>query len=402
MKTTPTRFWAAACASTVLTMPTLAGAETLVEAVSGGKVSASLRYRYERVDQDNALKNANASTLRTRLGYMSGDYHDFGVFLEFENITNLGDDRFNSTTNGKTRFSVVADPDATEVNQAFLQYQGLPATTLKLGRQRILLDNQRFIGNVGWRQNEQTFDAVTAVNTSLPDTRATAGFISNVNRIFGDDSPMGDFEMDSPFVNLNYAGLPFGAFTAYGYLLDFDDSPANSTKTFGLRFTGATTAGQGPKLLYTAEYARQSDYQDNPKDFDLDYYFVEGGAEIRGITAKLGYEVLEGNGTDAFQTPLATLHAFNGWTDQFLVTPANGLEDLYATVGTSIQGVKLLGVYHAFFANEGDADYGTEWGLLATRKFADHYTLGVKYAAYEAEDFSVDADKLWLWGEVTF
>ena len=401
MKHYRTRHWTTVCAAGCLAVPPLAGAETLIEALAGGKVSLDLRYRYEHVDQDNALENADASTLRTRLGYLTGDFYDAGVFLEFENVTNVGNDEFNSTTNGKTRFSVVADPDATEVNQAFLQYKGLPATLFKFGRQRIVLDNHRFIGNVGWRQNEQTFDAVTAVNESLPDTKLSLGYISNANRVFGDDSPVGDFEMDSAFANAGY-GLPVGTLTAYAYLLDFDDASTNSSKSFGLRFTGAAPLGQGPKLLYTAEYANQSEYQDNPKDFDLNYYFLEGGAEIKGVTAKLGYEVLEGDGSNAFQTPLATLHAFNGWADQFLVTPADGLEDLYATLGTTVQGVKLLGVYHDFSANEGDADYGSEWGALATATFAEHYALGLKYAAYEAEDFSVDTDKFWVWGQITF
>lgn len=377
-------------------------ADSLTEALTGGKVSADFRARYEGVDQDNALKNANAMTARLRLGYQTGEYKAFSAFVEAEHLTALGGEKYNSTTNGKAAYSVVADPEFTELNQAYLSYSGLADTVLKYGRQRLVLDNHRFIGNVGWRQNEQTYDAFTVVNRSLAQTTVTAGYIYNVNRVFSDESPVGNFRMNSPIFNVKYDGWRAGTLVGYGYLLDFDNLPANSTRTFGLRFAGGTPLGGDLKALYTLEYASQSDYRGNPADFDLDYYLAEGGIDTGRFTAKLGYELLSGNGSKAFQTPLATLHAMNGWADQFLVTPADGLQDAYISASTDVAGVKLSGIYHDFRADKGNARYGTEWDLVATKAIGEHYSIGAKFAAYRAKDFSVDTDKLWLWTEARF
>ena len=370
-------------------------------ALIGGKPTADLRLRYESVDQANALKDANAATLRLRLGYETGEFRGFGAFVEAETVTALGGENYNSTVNGKTAYATVVDPESTEINQAYLSYAGLADTKLKYGRQRIMLDNHRFIGNVGWRQNEQTFDAFTLSNASLPETNITAGYIYNVNRVFSDKSPQGDFKMNSPIFNVSYKGWSLGEVVGYGYLLDFTDLATSSTQTYGLRLKGSAPLG-GAKALYTAEYAAQRDYRDNPRNFDLNYYLVEGGIGLSNAEFKLGYEVLGGNGTVAFQTPLATLHAMNGWADQFLATPAAGLKDAYLSAATTVWGTRLEAIYHDFRADDSSTRYGTEWDLQAVKAIDKTYAVGAKYARYDAKNFSVDTDKFWLWAEAKF
>jgi len=382
-----------------LAAPFAQAADTPSAALTGGKVSLDVRYRYEHVSQGNALKEADASTVRSRLGYTTDTYRGLGAMLEFENISLVGDEHYNSGGNGKTQYSVVTDPKGTEVNQAYLSFGGLPATSVKFGRQRIVLDNQRFIGNVGWRQNEQTFDALSFVNKSLRKTTLTYAHISNVNRIAGTDA-----DMSSDILNIKYDGWAAGSLSAYVYLIDYATGAAQSTATHGLRFSGGTPANDAVKLLYSAEYARQSDYADNPANYGLDYYLAEFGGSARGITAKLGYEVLEGNGTQSVQTPLATLHAFNGWADQFLTTPTAGLEDTYVSVGGTWMQVDLLAIYHDYRANRGSADYGSELNLQVTKNFNKTYTLAAKYASYSAGDLAgkVDTDKFWLVAQLAF
>lgn len=384
-------------------------APSLTEAITGGKVSLDARYRLETVDQDNIRKEATASTVRLRLGYETGEFHGFSGFVEAEHLTALGGEAYNSTANGKAQYPVVADPEFTEMNQAYLAYTGLPSTKLKWGRQRLTLDNHRFIGNVGWRQNEQTFDAFTVVNQSLPSTTITAGYIYNVNRVFSEESrtQLADFEMSSPILNVSYKGWSAGELTGYAYLLDFDELPGNSAKTYGLRFNGSKPFGN-VKALYTAEYATQSDYQDNPADFRNTYYLLEGGAAVNGLTFKLGRELLGSDRTDTgarrgFQTPLATLHAFNGWVDQFLTTPADGLKDTYASVGASVFGVNLLAVYHDFRTDAGSDRLGKEWDVMATKAIGKNYAIGAKYGTFDTKSRNfVDTDKFWLWGEAKF
>jgi len=388
----------------VMASPASAG-DNITDALTKGKVSLDLRYRYETVDQANALQDAKASTLRTALGYTTGTFYDFGAMLEFENVAVVGAESYNSTVNGETQYSTVVDPKGSEVNQGYLSYAGLSGTALQLGRQKLILDNARWVGNVGWRQNEQTFDGFTAVNQTLSDTKLTYAYIRNVNRIFGDDSPSGNAHMKSNLFNADYNGLGFGTLTVYAYLLDYNTAPGSSTQTLGARFAGKQALTADLTLLYTAEYARQSDYADNPASYNDNYVLAELGGMYSGITAKYGYEKLGSDGTHpALQTPLATLHAFNGWADMFLSTPVMGLIDQSFTVAAKPMGIPVSVVYHDFKADQGSTKYGKEWDAVASYSWDKKYTLGLKYADFSSDSAPtyVDTKKTWLWGEMKF
>ncbi len=405
----------------------------LTDSIMQGKVSLDVRYRFEQVDQDrpaSILDEASAQTVRTRLGWRTGLFHGFFAYGEAENVSVVGQADYNNTYNGKTKFPVVADPKGTEVNQAYLAYLGLKGNTVRYGRQAFFFDNHRFVGDVGWRQNQQTYDGLFYENKMLPGVIGSYAYIYNVNRVFGEDTPSaafantGDFQLAGHLANLQWKPNPLTTLTGYAYLLDFDDFAVESTATYGLRAVGEIPLPQitlpllpgtaGAALLYGAEYARQSDYADNAVDFNLDYLMAEGGVRLFGVNFKAAYEVLEGGGgpsnTRALQTPLATLHAFNGWTDQFLRTPAAGLKDIYFTVGGPVPGLAVdwLVRYDSYKSDVGSNDYGNEWGVLLSKTFAEKYTVGFKYADYSTDapafiagrpDTS-DVSKSWLWVQI--
>jgi len=393
-------------------------AGTLIDALTKGKISMDLRYRFEWVDEDEIQKNAEASTLRTRLGYETEKYHGFGALIEFENITVIGNDRFNDTVNGKTEFPIVADPPDTEVNQAFLSYKPQATTSVRYGRQRITIDNHRFVGNVGWRQNEQTFDALSILTQAIPQTIGTYVYLTNVNRIFGDNHPTSsDIAMETHLINVSLRGPDGGSLTGYAYLLDFDDTPLASTKTFGVRLQGSQEVNPKTKIIYTAEYADQTDYADGATSNDAPYYLGELGGVFDTTTLKASYEELGGDGSYGFSTPLATLHEFQGWTDRFasfpmngiLATPPNGVRDLFFTFRLALQEGYLTVVYHEFSSDHGNFDYGTEIGVSLQKTYFEHYIFGVKYASYDADTDpkntgtpSRDVEKLWLIAQIKF
>lgn len=387
-----------------ISVPAAQAEDSLVDAIKNGRPLINIRYRFEYVDQDGKPEDAKAHTVRTKLGYETAPFYDFSALLEFENSTTLGGESFNNTINGKTRYPVVADPEATEINQAYLTYAGIPDTRLQAGRRAIKLDNDRFVGNVGFRQNEQTFDSATIANSTLADLTAQYSYVFGVQRIFGDDSPVGDFDTSSHLIHVAYDGFEIAAISAYGYLIDLDhDAPGLSSKTFGIRVKGAYPVGEA-KLLYTAEFAHQSDYANNPSNFGLPYFLIEPGVAYGGLTAKAGFESLGGNGRNAFQTPYATLHAFQGWADVFLTTPANGIQDYYASLSyvfdidgfEVLDGLKLTGVYHLFEAEDSSADYGTEWDINISKKFYERFTLALTYANYSRDQFAADIERFWV------
>lgn len=379
--------------------------------LSGGKASLQLRYRLENVDQDGADRDATANTLRLRLNLATGTVSGFSGVLELDRLQALGAEHYNSTRNGHTSYPIVADPEGTDLNQVYLQYKGLSETTLRLGRQRITLDNQRFVGAVGWRQNEQTFDAFTIENKGLRNTTITYTYVDAVRRVFGPDagSPIEKFEGDSHLFNLKYAGLPIGAVSAYGYFLDLDNAATLSSHTLGLRLDGKRALNEKATATWRAEFARQRDAGNNPARIDADYWLLEAGLKGARFGAAIGVEVLGGepgtfaaNQNPAFQTPLATLHGFQGWADKFLTTPSAGIEDRYISVSGSQAGVTAQAVWHDFSADATRVDYGTELDLSVSWKFAGRYEALVKFADYSADGLSTDTRKFWLQVAATF
>lgn len=397
--------------------------------LAGGTPNVDLRLRYENHKIDAPLPapitedEANSFTVRARLGYTTGKWNDLDAQLEYEGLSVIGEDQYNSFTNGETEFPVVADAKVNEVNQAWLRYAGLPKTAVKYGRQRILLDNHRFIGNVGWRQTEMTYDATLLTSTIIPKTTFNYAYLTNVNsfRFFDfDPSPALDLsnnvDIKGHLVNAQVAAIDKKlVLTAYGYFLDFDEIPAGApltrlfqdTQTIGLRATGAVPIDKFT-LSYALEYADLKDYEDAPTTVDADYTLIEAGLAFGSVKSTLGYEVLSGDGTYGFQAPLATAHAHQGWADQFLITPVTGLVRTYVSVNATVAKVSMTAVYHDFKADEGSMDYGDEIDLLVSYPIIESLVLSAKYAGYSADEFPVvagqpiDARRTWLYAEYKF
>jgi hypothetical protein len=372
--------------------------------LNGGGFILDGRYRIETVDQDGPLRSATASTLRTQVGFETNPALPFSALVELEDVHAIGAEKFNSTTNGHTDYSVVPDPNDTELNQAFLTWQG-SGFRARAGRQAINLDNARFVGDVDFRQNQQTYDSVMLQATTPGGSRFTYGYLWRVRRFFSDDNPMGELDMRTHVLNYSLGFLNSDRLTAYAYLLEFDDTEllANSTKTFGASYDGGVDIGTN-RLLYRAEYADQSDYADNPNSADAWYANVELGWRFTNqwiLTA--GAERLSGDGTTAFQTPLATLHKFNGHADVFATaTPLTGLDDYYVRASVPILGARFTASWHDFRADEGSDKYGEELDAEVNWRLDSHWMIGVKYADYQAEQFAVDTRKAWLWVEASF
>ncbi len=357
------------------------------------------RLRYETVDQP--LTDADAVTIRTRSG-VEIKVNGFSVLAEAEATLAIVED-FNSTTNGNGGiFSVVADPENIELNRLQAQYANKSFGKVTVGRQRINLDDQRFVGSVGWRQNEQTFDAVSTTITALKPITFEATYSNSQRTIFGIDAgPRTAFDGDFIFLG---AGAKLGPINVKGfsYLLDYDaDEPLalTSTQTYGAVASGNFKLGKKVGLALRARYASQSDYQDNPNDFSVDYFDAAATLSVSKLKLTAGYENLGAdNSGNAFRTPLATLHKFNGFADVFLNTPATGLEDRYVKLAGKIpliNGISASVAYHNFDSDVGNISYGDE--IDATLGFKiKPFGILLKYANYNADNFAVDTERFWL------
>ncbi len=353
------------------------------------KVKGELRPRYEMVDEDNTLSNANAITNRLVIG-VNADL--FGTdwlsgFAEMTDVHNVNNN-YNSTNNGQGGHSVVADPSQTRITQSYLDFS-FGETLFRAGRQIVNLDNLRFIGSVNWRQMPQSFDAYALVDNSVDNLNLLAAYVTQVNTVKADGS--NSFTTSTVLLHADYKASDAINVTGYGYLI------GSLHDTYGLALTGKTGMS-GTKISYRVEYALQNDAsmetqsQGKPKA-DADYMNLKVDANMSGFLAGAMYEVLSGsNGTDgktAFSTPLATLHGQNGWADKFLSTPAAGLVDMNVTLGYKAKGFGVAkAIYHDFSSDVGSISYGSEFDLLYKNSVPGFKNLSglVKAALYSGGD----------------
>jgi hypothetical protein len=346
-----------------------------------------IRARYEFADIDG-LDPAHALTLRERVGFKTKAWHGFSALVEGEFTQDIIDD-YHGGAPGVDPFdprnSVIADPENNELNQAFLQYTGFD-TTVKVGRQRIIYDNAAFIGNVGWRQNEQTYDAVSLMNTSIPGLTLNFSYIDQVNRIFGEDAT-GIFE-NAPgeiyLFNASYAGIKGVTLGGYIYDMSFDDAGTTGwdNQTYGVSAKGAVAG----VTLY-GELA----YQDEAGPLNTEeglYAHVTATKALFGThSLVVGVEHLDAG----VQTPLATVHAFNGYADatdaRRIAGTHGGLTDTYVSYMMPIfWGIKWTNAAHFFGDNAISDGLGFGFDSVLAKKFDDHFTAIGKLGYFDSSD----------------
>lgn len=347
----------------------------LKKVLDEGKVSLDVRSRFESTDTGTA--SFDGISIRTRLGYTTGAYYGFKGMIEMEDVS----------VPFKSDQPNPLDVDTTELNQLWLGYTNKDFGSAKLGRQVYTLDDHRFIGHVGWRQNIQTFDAVTGKLTLVDGLAINAGYLDQVNRINATDQELEGFLLNSSYEFSKYITL-----TGFGYFLDFD-SFSKDSDTLGVRATGMVPLDDF-KINYAASFA----YQDQD-DFDsYNYYAVEVSGSYKAFGLWAGYEVLEGDSASGFSTPLATVHKFQGFADKFAGPSingfVNGITDLYVGASYKIpvgKGVTTKVIYHWFEPESGSGDYGTELDVVAVYPISKNFTVLGKFGSYDADSNAVGA-----------
>ena len=366
------------------------------------------RLRWENVDQDGIDRDADALTLRGRAGaeLTAGDW---SVLAEGEGTAAIIEN-YDSALNGKTGYPLIADPENVELNRLQVQYRGLKKGLLTAGRQRINIEDQRFVGSSSWRQNEQTFDAVRFEYGDASGLRADVAYTWSVRTIWGIDGRDARQQAiggKNVFATVSHP-TPVGTLSGFAFVVDQDEADVQgfrlSSQTYGVRLAGSRSIAPAAKLNYALSYASQSDHHRNPNDYQAQYWLADIGLELKSAKIGIGHERLgadDGLPLTSFQTPLATLHKFQGWADKFLATPPNGIRDWYGSTGygwKTVGGLDAINaglIYHRFNSDRLDLHYGNEWDAILSAK-KGRWTATAKIAAYDADEFATDTRKLWL------
>ena len=386
-------------------------ATSLKEAITEGKPTINLRLRYENVNQDGKTETGEAFTLRSLIGWKTKPFHNFSVNAEIYGLSPLNDD-YNDLKKGsplasRTKYPVIADPEDYDFHQLYLEWTGVPDSSIKLGRQGMILDNWRYVGDVRFRQNWQVFNGISFVNKSLHNTTVSLAHYEQVKQI---TTKIENANIE--IANVKYSFTPTTSLVGYGYLIDWDGNAqkVKSNQTYGLRLDGSQKLDDNWKVLYTAEYAKQDDYKDGSKLIDNDYYRVGAGAGYGDWFLRLDQEKLSGNRDGkSFQTPLGTNHLFQGWADVFLVTPNEGIEDTILIAGGKVMDATIKAEYHFInsdrnFAKVGGGtgdSYGKEFDLGVYYKFTKQISGSLEYANFKEDDKyngarKTDIEKFWV------
>lgn len=392
----------------------LQAADSLLDAVRQGQPMTSFRLRYEHVDQQNLPETGESFTLRSLIGWQTADFHGFSIGAQIIDVAKFRgdyDERDQGRPqSGRAGFPVIVDPNATGLNQLYVDWTGWRDTRIRAGRQAVNLDNARFIGDIAFRQVMQVFDGISLLNKSLANTALYLAHFDRVRQISTRHR-----EGDLDIVNVSHRLSPTASLTGYGYFSSFDNPTIGaasvfgpgtdqSHKSLGLRLNGTRRVNGHWQALYTAEYARQSDYADGDRRIGAYYLHLGVGVMLGNWSLRADHETLSSNdGIYAFQTPFGTNHLFQGWADLFLVTPRQGIRDNFLSFsGKPWRALQLVGEYHIIRSDEDGIDFGRELDLALAYAINAQLQAKIEYASFKEDDRLAgqarkpDTEKLWL------
>ncbi len=428
---------------------------TFLDSVKDGKALTNFLLRYETVEQDGfsngtaKFDDANGLFLRSLVGWQTAPYNSLSFTAQITDVhqftDNHNDRRGNVSESGNGNFANIVDPSFTDINQLFVDWTAIRNTRVRLGRQVVNLDNVRFIGDIAFRLNTQVFDGISVLNKSIPNTEIFASHFAQVRQI---NTALRQGGID--LLNVKHYISPSETLVGYGYFIDVENLSQNggnplaaptaaqggnglggsqdvnsafttdqSNKTIGIRLDGVRAINPEWKGVYTAEFAKQSDYAGGNPEIDAYYYKLGGGASYAGWTVRVDREKLSSNdGRYGFQTPLGTNHLFQGWADVFLATPRQGLEDTFLTITGTYEKVSVYAAFHMFKSDENfqsvgklSDDYGSEFNFRLAYPVNKNLVTKFEYANYSEKDVygtltgaarRADRQITWLTAQYTF
>ncbi len=329
------------------------------------KLDWSARSRYADL---SGSESARAASLLLRATWDAQWNDILSSHLQVDNVSRAfkNDHSDGVDLNGKP---IIPDAGGADLNQAYVGMD-FDSVHLKLGRQKINWDDQRFIGGNGFWQNEQTFDAALATVKFLSNSQFSYAYIGNVNRIFGDradkyldsndqgygnpsversPSLLGDHKHHTHIAQLAFNEWDYSQIVAYGYHMDNLTMPSASNNTLGANYT-FTYKWDSIKYRLKIESALQKQPESNSNAM-LPYYLLDANVGVNRIEFSARYEVLGHKDDVNFITPLGSAHDFQGASNEIQNYMKWGVKD--ASLGISVRATpfKIEAQYHQFFAH---------------------------------------------------
>jgi hypothetical protein len=347
-----------------------AAATSLTQALSEGTYGGGVRYRFDNLKQDNAPKDAHASTLRTNLNFATLPFHGFSGYVELYDNTSLGKDMYFSIQNAGDQDSVgrplIADPEGRGLNEVYARYANKDAfdSTITVGRQLFTMNDEVFLTASRYRQNNNRFDVASFEAKPIEGLLFQYGYIWNHIDVFDFDNGM-----STHVANLKFGKKDLGSIAVHGQVLDYDSEglTGRDVTTYGLRIEGPFKIDGDLSIIYEADVAKQTDSGDNTLDIDADYLMARVGVSYQKWYVSLGYRSQSGADSSSalpFEASwLGYPWPWRGNTEQLVLTPNDGLKTIMLWAGGAIPAVSGLSFdlfYFKFDSDVNSVDYGSE------------------------------------------
>ena len=378
-----------------------AGPFALPEALARARLTLELRPRYNQIEDSSKPERAEGGTVRVAGGWRSAPHHGLRLTVEAIHADHFGPKRFNDdpARRGASPYPLLPDPRHTGVNRAHVEY-ATAELGVRVGRQVVRLDNQRWVSDNDFRQIPQLFDGASLAYTGIANTSLEAGHFGRVRTTAG---PTRSLALS--ILRAAWNPAPGHAAAAYAVFHDqaqngaFTGFADNSYRVVGAKVEGAFALSRAFALPYIAEFARQRPHAGGDARVRADYWRLGAGVSSGGFTARYDFEVKGSNGgLYGLQTPLTDFYQFNGWSLHFFNTPRQGLRDGWLTLRYALAGFTFYAETHRFRSDYANIDFGREHDLGVTYDFTGNCILRLQHARYDPGAGTPDprVRKTWL------
>ena len=377
----------------------------IAQALAQGRFTLELRPRYNRIDESDYAERAEGGTVRAIAGWRSAPLHGLRLTLEAIHTDHIGSKNFNDDPAllGTSPYPLLPDPRYTGLNQANVEYTGVEALRLRLGRQLVRVDNQRWVSDNDFRQIPQLFDGVSVVHTGIENTELFASYFWRMRTTSGVAS-----ELKLSLLHAAWNPAPGHALAAYAYFHDqaqngaFTGFANNSYRVVGARAEGSAK-WQAFDLPYTLEYAQQRPYAGGDDRVEANYWRAGAGLGSTAWTLRYDYEAKGSNaGLYGLQMPLTDFYAFNGWTLHFFNTPRTGLRDQWLTLRYAVSAFTFHAEAHRFRSDYGGIGLGREKDANLTYVVGENCVVRLQHARYDPGAGTPDPRIRKTWLTLTF
>ncbi|MBM0650252.1 alginate export family protein [Capnocytophaga genosp. AHN8471] len=378
-------------------------------------LSAQLRPRFEyRNGAYRPLVEGESPAIltnnRTRLNFDYKHTDRLHLYISLQNVNVWGQSQ---------QIQAVDRTGGMSVFEAYAEFPLVNTLSAKVGRQMIVLDDDRIFGSLDWHPAGRSHDAVN-LNWTPSEKLTLRGFFAynqsgstttptlNVNTPSGQNFTPG---LGQDYQHLQALHAHYSISEAHQLSLLFanlgyrtDDSADQNMQTFGAHYTGKSN-----QLSYGASAYMQTGKNAGGTEKSAYMFAVNAGykfSPIFGLTA--GVDYLSGNASDdtsgkdkKFNPFSGTNHKFYGFMDYYYVgapgskaAPSAGLLNPYLTANVRTGEKSNLSATFHYFApaakfevgGKKHSSYGSEIDLVYNLKVQPFIGLQVGYSTYFAND----------------